>query len=116
MNQPPRPGQGATAAQIKHDIDSGRTGDKTAGFDPAAAPLGADDEAAGTPYDPQLLQAARARERGGRPAERRPNSATPELAPDGRARHRVVSFILAALVGVAAAIVVMFVLAITVTT
>lgn len=36
------------AAQLKHDIDSGKTGDKVDAFDPAAAPLGTDDEAAGT--------------------------------------------------------------------
>lgn len=35
--------------QLRHDIDSGRTGDKVPAGDPAAAPLGADDEAAGTP-------------------------------------------------------------------
>lgn len=33
--------------QLRADIDSGRTGDKVAYPDPAAAPLGADDEAAG---------------------------------------------------------------------
>jgi hypothetical protein len=31
------------------DIDRGVTGDKVPGSDPAAAPLGTDDEAAGTP-------------------------------------------------------------------
>lgn len=34
--------------QLRDDIDSGRTGDKVPAADPAAAPLGADDEAAGT--------------------------------------------------------------------
>lgn len=38
-----------TIEQLRHDIDSGRTADKVAVGDPAAAPLGADDEAAGTP-------------------------------------------------------------------
>jgi hypothetical protein len=35
--------------QLRADIDSGRTGDKVAAPDPAMAPLGTDDEAAGTP-------------------------------------------------------------------
>lgn len=37
-----------TTARLKDDIDSGRTEDKVAFFDPAASPLGTDDEAAGT--------------------------------------------------------------------
>jgi hypothetical protein len=44
-----------TIEQLRHDIDSGRTGDKVAVGDPAAAPLGADDEAAGTPVSPDRL-------------------------------------------------------------
>lgn len=38
-----------TAQELKGAIDSGRTGDKVAFRDPGAAPLGTDDEAAGTP-------------------------------------------------------------------
>jgi succinate dehydrogenase / fumarate reductase cytochrome b subunit len=38
-----------TAQKLKGAIDSGRTGDKVAFPDPAASPLGTDDEAAGTP-------------------------------------------------------------------
>jgi hypothetical protein len=34
---------------LKYDIDRGRGGDKVDAFDPAVAPLGTDDEAAGTP-------------------------------------------------------------------
>jgi succinate dehydrogenase / fumarate reductase cytochrome b subunit len=37
-----------TAQELKGAIDSGRTGDKVAFHDPGAAPLGTDDEAAGT--------------------------------------------------------------------
>ncbi|MFL1876979.1 hypothetical protein ACIKT0_17815, partial [Hansschlegelia beijingensis] len=44
---------GSTSAagveRLRDAIDSGRTGDKAPFTDPAAAPLGADDEAAGTP-------------------------------------------------------------------
>ena len=42
---PPRPDKGPTSAQLRDDIDSGRTRDKVAKGDPAAAPLGTDDEA-----------------------------------------------------------------------
>lgn len=37
----------ATSLQLKDDIDSGRTEDKVAFPDPAAAPLGTDEEAGG---------------------------------------------------------------------
>jgi hypothetical protein len=40
---------GETTERLRRDIDSGRTGDKVPGSDPSAAPLGADDEAAGRP-------------------------------------------------------------------
>jgi hypothetical protein len=35
------------AARLRSAIDSGQTGDKVAGSDPTAAPLGTDDEASG---------------------------------------------------------------------
>ena len=35
--------------QLRAEIDSGRSGDKIAASDPAAAPLGTDDEAGGAP-------------------------------------------------------------------
>jgi hypothetical protein len=38
-----------TIARLRHDIDRGRGGDKVDNIDPAAAPLGTDDEAAGKP-------------------------------------------------------------------
>ena len=38
-----------TIERLRADIDSGRTADKVAASDPASAPLGADDEAAGKP-------------------------------------------------------------------
>lgn len=37
------------AARVRGDIQKGRTGDKVPGFDPAAAPLETDAEAAGAP-------------------------------------------------------------------
>jgi len=44
---------------LRHDIDSGRTGDKVAGFDLAMAPLGTDEEAAGTPVPVDAIALAR---------------------------------------------------------
>ena len=38
--------------QVRERFDSGATGEKVAGSDPAAAPLGTDDEAAGFPSEP----------------------------------------------------------------
>jgi hypothetical protein len=40
---------GETTDELRVDIDSGSTGDKVDWPDPATAPLGTDDEAAGTP-------------------------------------------------------------------
>jgi hypothetical protein len=47
-----------TAAELRARIDSGATGDKVPGSDPVAAPLGTDDEAAGTPPDPASVAPA----------------------------------------------------------
>jgi len=61
MTRPTR--RGATTAQLRDDIDRGRTGDKVNFSDPAAAPLGTDEEAAGTPPHPDTVAAAREMER-----------------------------------------------------
>jgi hypothetical protein len=53
----------ATPDQLRHDIDSGRTGDKVRASDPAAAPLCTDEEAAGTSIDPELVAKVRDAER-----------------------------------------------------
>ena len=51
---------GGAADRLRDQIDRGGTGDKVAFTDPAAAPLGTDDEAAGTPpTGDQVAQAAR---------------------------------------------------------
>lgn len=49
-------------SHLKNDINSGRTGDKSAAFDAAAAPLGTDEEAAGTPVPGAAVAMARANE------------------------------------------------------
>ena len=65
-----------TTAQLRNAIDKGRTGDKIAWPDPAAVPLGVDEEAAGTP--PSSAAVARAhREETGRPAQSREQDSSP---------------------------------------
>lgn len=49
---------GPYSETLRAAIDQGRTGDKVAFPDPAAAPLGADDEAGGHTPDPQSVQMA----------------------------------------------------------
>lgn len=46
------------ASQLRAAIDDGRARDKVAYPDPAAAPLGTDDEAAGTPPEPHRVEMA----------------------------------------------------------
>jgi|SoiMethySBSTD1v2_1073268.scaffolds.fasta_scaffold609670_2 hypothetical protein len=54
---------GGTPAQLREDIQGGQTGDKVKVRDPAAAPLGTDEEAAGTPVPPIAARHARDAER-----------------------------------------------------
>lgn len=58
----PDPGK-ANTDQLRDDINKGRTGDKVCFPDPAAAPLGTDDEAAGCPPTPEQVAAVRHHER-----------------------------------------------------
>jgi hypothetical protein len=51
--------RGDTVAQLRNDIDSGRTGDKVDAIDPAAAPLGTDEEAAGRSPSPRHIRRTR---------------------------------------------------------
>ena len=53
-----------TAAQLREDIDSGRTGDKAGFPDPSAAPLGTDAEAGGNSATREELKIARQQESG----------------------------------------------------
>jgi hypothetical protein len=50
------------ADQLRHEIDRGETRDKVAYPDPAAAPLGTDDEAAGTPPSAEAVEMVRREE------------------------------------------------------
>jgi hypothetical protein len=47
-----------TTDRLRHDIDRGRGGDKVCNIDPAAAPLGTDDEAAGKSPTPAEIKLA----------------------------------------------------------
>jgi hypothetical protein len=48
--------------RLRSDINHGRTGDKVAWPDPAAAPLGTDEEAAGTPLASDMVRQERMRQ------------------------------------------------------
>jgi len=54
--------EGSTTAQLKGDINSGRTGDKNEVFDPGLSPLGTDEEAGGSPLTPEQVDVARHQE------------------------------------------------------
>jgi hypothetical protein len=49
----------STVDRLRADIDAGRTGDKIPSSDSAAAPLGTDEEAAGTPVSSAAVAMAR---------------------------------------------------------
>lgn len=57
-----RPATGTTSG-LRKDIDAGRTGDKANAVDPAAAPLGTDEESAGKPLEAEVIAFAEQRER-----------------------------------------------------
>jgi hypothetical protein len=63
-----------TTEQLRIAIDQGRTGDKVDVTDPAAAPLGTDDEAGGTPNTAAQVRAAAAHEIRTRPNSKRQRS------------------------------------------
>ena len=50
---------GAAAARLRADIDSGKTRDKVAASDPAAVPLGTDEEAGGVTSPEEAVEKAR---------------------------------------------------------
>jgi hypothetical protein len=87
---------------------SGRTRDKVAHCDPAAAPLGTDDEAAGTPPTAEQVAQARRHETGRpvsdpSPADQPPMQAG--MAPGGRYVWLIVAaVVICALIGIALAL------------
>lgn len=96
---------GPTSAQLRHDIDRGATGDKTPALDPAAAPLGTDEEAGGAPPTSAEIAEAIATERRGPSAHR--NAGAPAQTPDGeRVRFKLGPFaVLLAVLALAALVV-----------
>lgn len=58
----PKDQKSGSSASLRDDLDSGKGRDKVPYPDPAAAPLGTDDEAAGTPVSEEQLQMARRHE------------------------------------------------------
>ena len=62
------------AAELRAAIDRGGAGDKATQGDPAAAPLGTDDEAAGTPNSARQVKAAMKLEIDARPRDRGENA------------------------------------------
>jgi hypothetical protein len=94
----------ANPAQLEGDIDAGRTGDKSPGEDPAAAPLGTDEEAAGPMLSERDQAEVRGLQRQGRPKVHEPNAAEPELAPAGEQPRQAGGFVAAAIVGVLIAV------------
>ena len=96
-------GEGRNVAQLKDDIDSGRTGDKVGGFDPGAAPLGTDEEAGGAPLSPEEIALASRQERGTGSNSAKKNGAEPSLQPSGAGASKPV--IAPALLGAAVGVV-----------
>ncbi|OYU17791.1 MAG: hypothetical protein CFE34_13925 [Rhodobacteraceae bacterium PARR1] len=92
----PNPPDVVTADALRHGIDRGGAADKVAFPDPAAAPLGTDDEAAGFPPTREQVRMAAASELGPRPAATEETGAIPKLI-----RHRYAPVILALSFGLA---------------
>lgn len=88
------PGSGAP---LRGAIDSGQTRDKVMGSDPAASPLGTDDEAAGTPISAQQSDAAM-RQETGRGAGVPPEPATTSTGGRSRTGLYLAGAVLAAIV------------------
>ncbi len=90
---------GATIEQLRHDIDSGRTRDKVAAHDPAAVPLGTDDEAAGTAIEGETGPASGTARCGG---TRCPTFRPSPASPGGAALRPLIALGLLALLVLAA--------------
>ena len=74
-------GTGQQSDRLRHETDRGRFADKVDFGDPATAPLGTDDEAAGHPPDREAVAASREQQE--RIARRVRDSTTDALAPQG---------------------------------
>lgn len=93
----------ATSDQLRTEIDRGRAGDKVPFRDPAAAPLGTDDEAAGLP--PTMDTVDRARDRETLATPHHPPAVTHEASrgfDDNRGGASVMPFVVRVVVWLAA--------------
>lgn len=99
-----------TTDQLRAAIDRGHTGDKVLASDPAAAPLGTDEEAAGTPIPPRAIAQAHAHEtsRSARMPSGQSAHPAPPRAADKPSRTRTLLIVVASV-----AIVIAILLAIT---
>ncbi len=86
---PPPMERGSTTAQLKGDINSGRTGDKNEVFDPGLSPLGTDEEAGGSPLKPEQVDLARRQES----TERWQNSGQKDSYAHGHSRKALVGYV-----------------------
>ena len=104
MNEaaPPPPekpeGPVTNTAQLRAAIDSGRSGDKAAVGDPAAAPLGTDDEAAGAGPGPWAVAQAHQAEHSDAAREAKSHDLTENVSPKPGAGLGLMIGIVAALV------------------
>lgn len=91
-SRPPEPKRGgAVADELRTRIDAGETADKVNHPDPAAAPLGTDAEAAGTPTDPAAMRRTATKETARTPlAEERPD---PNRMQADSARNRLIALL-----------------------
>lgn len=94
-----------TSDQLRHDIDEGLTGDRSAASDPAAAPLGTDEEAAGAgPSGEEIAEARRLERAHGDSAHTNAASRAGSPAGDPAQGWQPSVMVLAAMTGLALAI------------
>lgn len=74
---PTRPKAVGNPDPLREAIDRGESGDKVAVTDPAAAPLGTDDEAAGTPLTQAQVAQSLEAEVGNRPSDTYSHASAP---------------------------------------
>jgi hypothetical protein len=82
-----------TTAQLKGDINSGRTGDKVEVFDPGLSPLGTDDEAAGHPPSAERVKMARDQETSARWQAGADKAGQAHQGPSRKALYSFIGFI-----------------------
>ena len=95
----------SNVTELRARIDAGRTGDKVPGADPAAAPLGTDEEAAGTPAKPAEIATAledETRQGRARPAPGFTPAPQDSIAPDADPHRPRGNFWIALIVAVIA--------------